>query len=625
MTTLPGGLDLLEPVSAADNVLESEPISSTVETGTPKDRKMSASTSLQPSKDMTEDPGEGDKEDWDEEDFILPIEYFVEECKLPSHGIHPAELPKNLVSDEQLVSCFGPKAGKDGRNGHRWDLSKQIPPADILSLVQVIDGHDKPINGTIGVIFPRALYAERILETTPMLEVDAAEAKDKGKLTELQLRGMPAEKSEASGSASPTVCSELSGDPKSFGASPMKSVQIESIEVLKLEIKQQQEKKHSIEDSLSKARDKISALRKPLIIPRELRRIEVERLDQLEREGEDLTVQMAEVLDAIAASESKEKNLREQIEAAKKCREETESQLLEVTNEISGKEKTLSQVEDVLNVLAKELAFLEQYFSLPCPALCPRYIPTPIEVTRTIFRLTSCPACNLGFHCFNFVPTSCGHAYHPPCILPLLAKAHTEHPTCLACGERLHPDWIETWGFRVNAEHKVEVEAALGLKKQKLAFEEGLRELYHNDPARALERREYLKKQQQLVTMVYTEISQPPTPTSAPASSNVQQLKPVKIEGEKDNVGKSAGPKKRKGPKHSDDTVLPPPHKVKTRHATKSEIGTGIDSPSESRTITLKSYKAINTPPTDANTRRKMSLDKVRLMYSQTGNTPCEA
>ncbi|KAL3686963.1 hypothetical protein R1sor_013272 [Riccia sorocarpa] len=110
--------------------------------------------------------------------------------------------------------------------------------------------------------------------------------------------------------------------------------------------------------------------------------------------------------------------------------------------------------------------------------------------------------------------------------------------------------------------------------------------------------------------------SQPPTPTSAPASSNVQQLKLVKIEGEKDNVGKSAGPKKRKGPKHSDDTVLPPPHKVKTRHATKSEIGTGIDSPSESRTITLKSYKAINTPPTDANTRRKMSLDKVRLIMA---------
>ncbi|KAL3700105.1 hypothetical protein R1sor_018127 [Riccia sorocarpa] len=210
MTTLPGGLDLLEPVSAADNVLESEPISITVGTGWPKDRKMSASTALLPSEDVTVDPGEGDKEDWDEKDFILPIVYFVEDCKLPGHGIHHAELPKNLVSDEQR-----------------------------FSLVQVIDGHEKSINGTIGIIFPRALYAERILGqkinwgafahdklknqikaqktrklpkpigppcirtprvytppkslkfddndvlvTTPMLEVDAAEAKDKGKLTE---------------------------------------------------------------------------------------------------------------------------------------------------------------------------------------------------------------------------------------------------------------------------------------------------------------------------------------------------------------------------------------------------------------------------------------------------------
>ncbi|KAL3689013.1 hypothetical protein R1sor_015322 [Riccia sorocarpa] len=200
---------------------------------------------------------------------------------------------------------------------------------------------------------------------------------------------------------------------------------------------------------------------------------------------------MAEVLDVIAASESKEKNLREHIEAAKKCREDTESQLLEVTNEISGKEKTLSQYQ--------------------------------VE--------------------------------------------HDWKASSAASKVRRHL-WTSSGGGQT---------------------------------------------------------SQPPTPTLAPASSNVQQLKPMKIEGEKDNVGKSAGPKKRKRPKHSDDTILPPPHKVKTRHATKSEIGTGIDSPSESRTITLKSYKAINTPPTAANTRRKMSLDKVRLMYSQTGNTPCEA
>ncbi|KAL3681661.1 hypothetical protein R1sor_024617 [Riccia sorocarpa] len=429
-------------------------------------------------------------------------------------------------------------------------------------------------------------------------------------------RSLP--KSEAFGSASPTACSELSGEP---AANSMTFIQIGSIEALKLEIKQQKEKKHSIKDSLSQSRDLLSELRKSIgsytnnVEKYESLRTsevntrldltkneaelnqrnkevamllepdddfddndseEVERLDQLEREQEDLAVKIAEVLDAIAASQAKEKSLCEQIEAAKKSGVETQAKILGVTEEISAKEKTVLRLEDDLSVLAKELVFLEQYFSVPCPALCHRYVPTPLELTRTIFRLTSCPACNLGFHCFNFVPTSCGHAYHPPCVLPLLAKRHTEHPKCLACGERLHPDWLETWGVQVNTEYKAEVDATLGLKKQKLAFEEGLRDLYHDDPARTLERRDHQKKQQQRVTVVYTEeqvehdlkasiaaskvrrhlwtssggegqTSQPETPTSAPGSSNVQQLKPVKIEDEKDNVGKSIGPKKRKG------------------------------------------------------------------------------
>ncbi|KAL3701494.1 hypothetical protein R1sor_019516 [Riccia sorocarpa] len=177
---------------------------------------------------------------------------------------------------------------------------------------------------TIGVIFPRALYAERILRQkinwaafahdklknqlkahktrklakptgppfirTPrvyrpppgltfddsdetvttlrepsMQEVDASDAKDKGKLTEGQFtRGMPSRslpKSEAFGSASPIACSELSGEP---AANSMTFIQIGSIEALKLEIKQQKEKKHSIKDSLSQSRDLLSELRKSI-------------------------------------------------------------------------------------------------------------------------------------------------------------------------------------------------------------------------------------------------------------------------------------------------------------------------------------------------------------------------
>ncbi|KAL3683851.1 hypothetical protein R1sor_001873 [Riccia sorocarpa] len=165
---LSDNIDLGDLASTTVIVLEAEPFSSTAETPGQEKKKMDSSPAAatdedQAPEDVVEDPGEGDKEDWEEEEFLLPLEYFVNDCKLPNHGTHPAELPKNLVSDEELVNCFGPKVGKNGRNGHRWDLSKLIPPADVLSLVQVIDGHEKPINGTIGVIFPRALYAERIL------------------------------------------------------------------------------------------------------------------------------------------------------------------------------------------------------------------------------------------------------------------------------------------------------------------------------------------------------------------------------------------------------------------------------------------------------------------------------
>ncbi|KAL3681660.1 hypothetical protein R1sor_024616 [Riccia sorocarpa] len=123
MTDLSDNIDLADLASTTVIVLEAEPFSSTAETPGQEKKKMDSSPAAatdkdQAPEDVVEDPGEGDKEDWEEEEFLLPLE---------------------------------------------WDLSKIIPPADMLSLVQVIDGHEKPINGTIGVIFPRALYAERIL------------------------------------------------------------------------------------------------------------------------------------------------------------------------------------------------------------------------------------------------------------------------------------------------------------------------------------------------------------------------------------------------------------------------------------------------------------------------------
>ncbi|KAL3682148.1 hypothetical protein R1sor_000170 [Riccia sorocarpa] len=61
---------------------------------------------------------------WTEEEFTLSVDYFAKECLLPSDGMLANDVPRTLV----------------------------------------IDGHDKPVNGTLGAIFPRALYAERFLK-----------------------------------------------------------------------------------------------------------------------------------------------------------------------------------------------------------------------------------------------------------------------------------------------------------------------------------------------------------------------------------------------------------------------------------------------------------------------------
>ncbi|KAL3694293.1 hypothetical protein R1sor_007944 [Riccia sorocarpa] len=103
-------------------------------------------------------------EDWNEEDFILSIEYFAKDCNLPNEGMMPGDIPKTLVSDEDIEKCFGPRSGNKGRNGPKLNNCTGLPQLEVLHLFQVIDGHDKPVNGTLGAIFPRALYAERFLK-----------------------------------------------------------------------------------------------------------------------------------------------------------------------------------------------------------------------------------------------------------------------------------------------------------------------------------------------------------------------------------------------------------------------------------------------------------------------------
>ncbi|KAL3694864.1 hypothetical protein R1sor_008515 [Riccia sorocarpa] len=101
---------------------------------------------------------------WAEEEFTLSVDYFAKECLLPSDGMLANDVPRTLVSDEDIERCFGPRLGQKGRNGPKINNCTGLPQAEVLHLFQVIDGHDKPVNGTLGAIFPRALYAERFLK-----------------------------------------------------------------------------------------------------------------------------------------------------------------------------------------------------------------------------------------------------------------------------------------------------------------------------------------------------------------------------------------------------------------------------------------------------------------------------
>ncbi|KAL3676806.1 hypothetical protein R1sor_026754 [Riccia sorocarpa] len=65
------------------------------------------SGSLKDSGKKTVSPSDGEtktetKTDWNEEDFVLTIDYFAIECNLPNDGQLPGDIPKSLVSNEEF-------------------------------------------------------------------------------------------------------------------------------------------------------------------------------------------------------------------------------------------------------------------------------------------------------------------------------------------------------------------------------------------------------------------------------------------------------------------------------------------------------------------------------------------
>ncbi|KAL3676315.1 hypothetical protein R1sor_026263 [Riccia sorocarpa] len=517
----------------------------------------------------------------------------------------PGDVPKTLVLDELLLKCFGPKCGKNGRNGPKLVNCTGLPQEEVLHLFQVIDGHDKPVNGTIGAIFPRALYAERFLGKkinwaayaherlknqikTSKLRGDAkptgppyvwalrvytpsaslhleptASVKQEEINTLGSLKVKPAITNPVESSHSPIGedCIFGSTDCNGFFALDSSTTKVEQspgtllpsvlrttmpgVEYLKQDMLAREKNSKIIRDELEKMRSDCTEIKKQLMSIQEGfpevekkieekqqigEQLEIERLslmkrksdieiqlsdgifyeenpedaqeiESLENEEEEVGTEYARCLSRLQIKEKEEKWCLSEREKLRSQEEEVNLQVKSCEREIQIKLEALASIENVLKAQSTELSFLNSCVEGPTTVLVPRFIPTSTELSKTIFRLTTCPVCTLGFHCQNFMPTPCGHAYHPTCLLPILAKK--EKLECLQCKQSFHPHWCEAWGIEVTAEHKSKWEE-LDLEQQRTAFGECLSEFYQNQSEHIAKQRRDLEEKRNKLTVVYT-------------------------------------------------------------------------------------------------------------------------
>lgn len=136
--------------------------------------------------------------------------------------------------------------------------------------------------------------------------------------------------------------------------------------------------------------------------------------------------------------------------------------------------KSLEEIEDAQK---SEYDTLADVLLTPCPKLSPTFVPTPTSIMATQFTFSSCPVCCNGYHCYNWVPASCGHTYHQSCLFPLIG-ASMDSPRCLACNALFSNEWLRSWGLRTYGE------------ETRVSHIEDLKRLYGMHSMQLLKRRE---------------------------------------------------------------------------------------------------------------------------------------
>ncbi|KAL3686751.1 hypothetical protein R1sor_013060 [Riccia sorocarpa] len=447
------------------------------------------------------EPETGDAE-WTEDEFVLSVEYFTTECRLPNDGLMPGEVLKTLVSDELLEKCFGPRFGKNGRNGPKLKACTGLPQSEVLHLFQVIDGHEKPVNGTLGATFPRALYVERFLKKRINWAAYAHErhrnqirtAKTRGDsrptgppvirpkrvytppatlvleplqpTSDSEQKGSPSEhksqcgaevlpeeqlvgegdidvidckenagftdggitkfkkNSAPEGSTSPVVIvrSKMPGVEELRGDILVRKRRVETlrneVKAVTNAIENNRKKLEETEETITRAEE---SLKKEKLLSNQLW---IDRMNA-EKKKQELEIR----LDDVEESAQKLVRLEEELESTRANAKKLEDVITDAEAEIEKKGLVLESEESMLESQEAEMNILRPLAEVSTSVLTPRFVPIASEVTKSVFRVTSCPVCALGFHCVNFMPTSCGHAYHPACLMALIARS--AEPKCL--------------------------------------------------------------------------------------------------------------------------------------------------------------------------------------------------
>ncbi|KAL3677007.1 hypothetical protein R1sor_026955 [Riccia sorocarpa] len=583
----------------------------------------------QKSSKKVEAPNAVGVKDWNEEDFILSIEYFAKDCNLPNEVMMSGDIPKTLVSDEDIEKCFGPRSGNKGRNGPKLNNCTGLPQSEVLHLFQRFlkkrinwagyaqERHRNQLRSSKSrreskPIGPPILRVHRVYKPPPNLSLEPGETEERAPSpVDRNLKG--AATIDAEQEAPATAEEGISSEPSEVkpevllrGSSSRTSclpVYVElkddivarenSIKDIHANISSESEALEVLRSSTKSAAESIALSVGTYKTDKEvLGKLETERTE-LARRKQSLETRLED--GGFDEENPEDMNLLQSLEAE-------EEDLNLSLSEVDNAQVVLRREEALLAFQKEELRCLQPFAESSVASLIPGWIPTATEVT--VFRLSSCPVCCLGFQCMNFMPTSCGHAYHPACLAALIAHSGQQ---CMECNETFHPHWCERWGFEVAEKVKQEWERKTGILNQQVAFRESIRGLYLKTSKLQSERRLQEGLKRQCLNITYTKVGVERTILTSAAATKVRGISPcstILSEREEDLrdldvslVDTSPVPRtrsksgKRNLPKG--DSV----RKVRTRsHVTDAKMSTGIGTPCAHTKVVLKALGEIETP-----------------------------